>query len=92
MGANNDEEKRPLMRKDNKWNKDAKFEYYGPPANELEDSGARDENFFESICLCICPAISWKQFIVIISLIEFAIFIGTIIPGLNNEAFLAPDP
>ena len=46
MGANNDEEKRPLMRKDNKWNKDAKFEYYGPPANELEDSGARDENFF----------------------------------------------
>ena len=53
--SNNDEEKKPLVKK-----KEEKIEYYGPKANELDDSGARDENFFESICLCLCPAISWK--------------------------------
>jgi len=25
--------------------------------NEYEESGAREENFFYSICLCICPTI-----------------------------------
>jgi membrane associated rhomboid family serine protease len=29
-------------------------------SDETNDPEAREENFFWSICLCICPTISWK--------------------------------
>ena len=65
---------------------------YGYKSDETK-SQAREENFFESICLCMCPTISWKQFIVWVSLFEIFLFIVSCsIYGLNNEAFLAPDP
>ena len=58
-----------------------------------DESGARNENYFESICLCICPTISIRQFIVIISLFEILVFIiSCSIYGVTNEEFLAPDP
>jgi len=67
-------------------------QYYFEP-NMVDDSSARDENFFESICLLCCPAISWGQFVVIISLVEFGIFIiSCCIYGVSNEEFLSPDP
>ena len=66
--------------------------YYFKP-NGYEDSYAREENFFSSICELCCPAIRWSQFITIISLVEFAIFIiSCCIYGINNEEFLSPDP
>ena len=61
--------------------------------NDDRDSAARDENFFESICLCLCPTISWRQFIVWVSLFEILLFIiSCSIYGVTNEALLAPDP
>lgn len=61
--------------------------------NDVDKSGARSEGFFESICICWCPTISWMQFIVWISLFEIFIFIiSCCIYGVRNEEFLAPDP
>lgn len=66
--------------------------FHGWVADKYEPSGARNENIFESIGFCVCPKISIKQFIVIISLIELFIFIVTCcVYGLDNSAFLAPD-
>lgn len=62
-------------------------------ADGLDDSEAREENFFWSICLCFCPTITWKQFIVWVSLFEILVFIiSCSIYGVRNDAFLAPDP
>ena len=71
---------------------DEKGQYYYKE-DGYDDSEARDENFFWSICLCICPTISWKQFIVWVSLFEILVFIiSCSIYGVSNEAFLAPNP
>ena len=60
--------------------------------NGYEESEARDENFFYSICLCICPTIKWYNFITIISLFEIVVFaIECSLHGVNNSEFLAPD-
>lgn len=68
-----------------------KGQYYHKD-NCVDESGARDEGFFWSICLCICPTIGWCQFITIISLIEIVVFIVECsIRGVNNYEFLAPD-
>ena len=65
--------------------------YYFP--NNDEDSKARDENCFQSICLCCCAPIHILQFIVIVSLLEILVFIiSCSIYGLSNDEFLAPNP
>ena len=70
--------------------KDGQYFYKTDGVDEPE---GREENFFWSICLCFCPTISWKQFIVWISLFEILVFIiSCSIYGIKNEAFLAPDP
>lgn len=57
-----------------------------------EESRAREEGLFESVGLAVCPKISWTQFIVIISIIEFVTFvISCCIYGLSNRDALAPD-
>ena len=38
--------------------------------NGCDESMAREENFFRSICLCACPYIGWLKFITIISFSE----------------------
>ena len=77
MDKNKDMENDP----DADWKPD---NFYGHKTNG-EDSGARDENIFESLCCCICPKISITQFVVIISLIEIVVFIITIsVYGLSN--------
>jgi membrane associated rhomboid family serine protease len=60
--------------------------------NLIEESAAREEGFFASICLCLCPTIGWCQFITIISIVEIVVFIAECsIRGVNNSEFLAPD-
>jgi hypothetical protein len=60
--------------------------------NGVDEGTAREEGFFASICLCLCPTIGWCQFITIISLVEIAVFIVECsIKGVNNSEFLAPD-
>jgi hypothetical protein len=58
-----------------------------------EEKGARDEAFFQSLGLCCCPSISWCSFIVIITLVEFAVFILSLClyGGPTQSAFLAPN-
>lgn len=82
----------PNLRGLSKQDIDKEGQYYYK-ADGVDDSEAREENFFWSICLCFCPTISWKQFIVWVSLFEILVFIiSCCIYGVRNDAFLAPDP
>ena len=67
-----------------------------PIYNEFKTNGekseAREENFFNSLRIFCCPKLGITQFIAIVSIVEFLVFIISIcVYGLNNEAFLAPD-
>lgn len=94
---NKDDEEQNLIEKEKEKEKEDTDDtdndnFHGWVADKYEPSGARNENIFESIGFCVCPKISIKQFIVIISLIELFIFIVTCcVYGLDNSAFLAPD-
>jgi membrane associated rhomboid family serine protease len=57
-----------------------------------EEAEGRDENFCQSLCVFCCPKLSITQFIAIISILEFIVFIISLcLFGLSNDAFLAPD-
>ena len=60
--------------------------------NNGEEKSARNENFFVSIKLFACPKLTWLSFIVIISIIEFIVYIISLsIYGLSDSSFLAPN-
>jgi membrane associated rhomboid family serine protease len=60
--------------------------------DDIEESKARDENFFTSLSLFCCPKLTWLQFISIISILEVIVYIISLsVYGVSNESFLAPD-
>jgi len=68
-------------------------DYYNFWWSNGTESKARDEWLLSSVAICCCPKISWKQFIVIISIIEAITFIISLsIYGLSNSEAFAPDP
>jgi membrane associated rhomboid family serine protease len=71
---------------------DVDGQFYFKP-DRIDESEAREEGYWGSLCLCLCPTISWRQFIVWISIVEIIFFIiSCCIYGVRNETFLAPDP
>lgn len=64
--------------------------------NGYDESMAREENFFKSLCLCACPYAGWLKFITIVSFLEiFVFFIEVLLKPKDkdpNEEFLEIDP
>ena len=69
---------------------DKKEHQYYPFTTLGEPSEARDESFWVSVGLSVCPKLSWMQFITIVSVIESIVFLITLIPGISNDEAFAP--
>ena len=62
-----------------------------PWTSNSEKAEGANENCFESLRLFCCPRLGILQFISIISILEFIVFIVSLcLNGLSNESFLAP--
>lgn len=73
--------------------KDGKFYFQ---ENGYDESMARDENFFKSLCLCACPYVGWLKFITIISFVEIFVFFLEIVlkpkDEMRDDEFLEASP